>query len=81
METFPNDRVYPRVGGGAVAAPSLIVGASGLSPRGRGSQLPDGTATIELGSIPAWAGEPGWIALMIVKRRVYPRVGGGAPKV
>ena len=49
----------------------------GLSPRGRGNRCSGPNATIVIGSIPAWAGEPNGPAACPARRPVYPRVGGG----
>ena len=51
----------------------------GLSPRGRGKQLPAGQESRKPGSIPAWAGETRWRGWSRWLYRVYPRVGGGNP--
>jgi len=50
--------VYPRVCGGARSLHHAICRVDGLSPRVRGSQTQSDLAEIELGSIPACAGEP-----------------------
>ena len=65
------------MGGGTPSATTVPVGATGLSPRGRGNLFqyivrPDADR-----SIPAWAGEPRNTAGRYPTRRVYPRVGGG----
>ena len=49
----------------------------GLSPRGRGNRCGVGTLIRAIGSIPAWAGEPGTRRSGLTLRWVYPRVGGG----
>ena len=49
----------------------------GLSPRGRGNQPLKVCKDIGIGSIPAWAGEPGDISTIDIQATVYPRVGGG----
>ena len=71
-------RVYPRVCGGAQRVVVGRVELEGLSPRVRGSL----SAYVELTrlsrSIPACAGEPGYIRLDGHLRQVYPRVCGGA---
>ena len=54
------NRVYPRVGGGTVDSESESVSVSGLSPRGRGNRDDPTGRRDRIGSIPAWAGEPGW---------------------
>ena len=53
------------------------VDVEGLSPRGRGNPNPLVTETVDIGSIPAWAGEPGWTISFKLPGKVYPRVGGG----
>ena len=70
-------RVYPRVCGGTAAVVNLADIGGGLSPRVRGNlrQLPD--ACVDLGSIPACAGEPRRQALTATTTKVYPRVCGG----
>jgi len=70
--------VYPRVCGGAVPMIHEGVSARGLSPRVRGSLTPTRTPGKSSGSIPACAGEPAGPLFEIVRRRVYPRVCGGA---
>ncbi len=52
-------RVYPRVGGGALSSAIRVHRARGLSPRGRGSLTRADHDDWTIGSIPAWAGEPG----------------------
>ena len=51
-------RVYPRVGGGALPAADRHGRSRGLSPRGRGSRERTRSSGPRHGSIPAWAGEP-----------------------
>ena len=70
--------VYPRVGGGAVQRLNNARPESGLSPRGRGSPAWPPSRTRSRRSIPAWAGEPWRRGPAWARRRVYPRVGGGA---
>ena len=72
-------RVYPRVGGGTHLAGAAFQARSGLSPRGRGNRPAERFGQLVLGSIPAWAGEPGPGPLAGRQGRVYPRVGGGTP--
>ena len=50
--------VYPRVGGGTVAALGPVSLAAGLSPRGRGNLYRPKEHGAWCRSIPAWAGEP-----------------------
>ena len=49
----------------------------GLSPRMRGNRTRPPLRTGQLGSIPAYAGEPGHRGAVRRRRRVYPRVCGG----
>ena len=51
-------RVYPRVGGGTGDLKAHRRGKKGLSPRGRGNHLIFAGWSRQVGSIPAWAGEP-----------------------
>ena len=70
--------VDPRVGGGAELSVWLLHNLNGRSPRGRGSRY-DAIANGTIGrSIPAWAGEPIQNNLRRNRRKVDPRVGGGA---
>ena len=50
--------VYPRVCGGTTAFPAAAGAGQGLSPRVRGNHLDGVHDRLELGSIPACAGEP-----------------------
>ena len=70
--------VYPRVGGGAATHPYCPDYEGGLSPRGRGSPETSALELSAFGSIPAWAGEPRTACRWNMRKRVYPRVGGGA---
>ena len=73
---LPSTGVYPRVGG---ETPQQVVGCRevlGLSPRGRGNQLPNRVLSLSLRSIPAWAGKPSCHRVSSWSIRVYPRVGG-----
>ena len=70
-------RAYPRVGGGTDALIGWDEWSRGLSPRGRGNLTGGRAPVIDLGPIPAWAGEPGHRAADLGNRRAYPRVGGG----
>ena len=70
-------RVYPRVCGGTrhgIAAPGA---AHGLSPRVRGNPVGQGDGVVQLGSIPACAGEPNFRGGRAAPPEVYPRVCGG----
>ena len=68
--------VYPRVGGATKALRETKKAPMGLSPRGRGNQGVAGDEESAHGSIPAWAGQPGWEYVVHVPGEVYPRVGG-----
>ena len=74
----PEDRVYPRVCGGAPATHPRGGICRGLSPRVRGSRLANPRGREQLGSIPACAGEPCRLSLHPHSAWVYPRVCGGA---
>ena len=69
--------VYPRVGGGNLADARSAFVPIGLSPRGRGKRGRPVWHYCALRSIPAWAGETLLDCACAVKRKVYPRVGGG----
>ena len=71
------DTVYPRVGGGNLAAPRVLARYIGLSPRGRGKHGEPEFPALAARSIPAWAGETYLEKLGIDLAAVYPRVGGG----
>ena len=70
-------RVYPRVGGGNCALLVMQALQKGLSPRGRGKPDYVFQRHIEVGSIPAWAGETKSGFRGHCRHGVYPRVGGG----
>ena len=53
----PAREVYPRVGGGNIAARHFIFAREGLSPRGRGKPSNRVAQRTTQRSIPAWAGE------------------------
>ena len=69
--------VYPRVGGGTACAARFIQPNAGLSPRGRGNLVIRLSRDADIGSIPAWAGEPPRLSPRPAMHGVYPRVGGG----
>ena len=69
--------VYPRVGGGNCIQVIADRRKAGLSPRGRGKPVGCAPSPVEVGSIPAWAGETQTGLLATFLNRVYPRVGGG----
>ena len=69
--------VYPRVCGGTPLPPGPGNPTGGLSPRMRGNQGRHVATGTNLGSIPAYAGEPCSHQTIIAVRKVYPRVCGG----
>ena len=69
--------VYPRTGGGNVAAFPLSALPLGLSPHGRGKPIRLLLLVCVCGSIPARAGETSKAAAFHIGGRVYPRTGGG----
>ena len=70
-------QVYPRACGETRPALRSFVFATGLSPRVRGNLNPDRHIALDLGSIPARAGEPPGSRPARRSRRVYPRACGG----
>ena len=72
-------RVYPHVGGGTSMRVMLRGLSQGLSPRGRGNQIPGWGGLPSSRSIPAWAGEPCQRIPPPYPLPVYPRVGGEPP--
>ena len=70
-------RVYPRACGGTRNRKGGLSHNKGLSPRLRGNLHPRGRHAVRRGSIPAPAGEPGYVALVNDKQPVYPRACGG----
>ena len=69
-------QVYPRVGGEPVRVKANLIGAKGLSPRGRGTPWVDTRLSPNCRSIPAWAGNPTRPRRCPGEMWVYPRVGG-----
>ena len=69
--------VYPRVCGGTVRRQGQAGVSLGLSPRMRGNQLLAGDLVFDVGSIPAYAGEPWRVWPAAGQGAVYPRVCGG----
>ena len=69
--------VYPRVGGGTISHSGFGRLPVGLSPRGRGNLDEHPHVRRNIGSIPAWAGEPFCGTVVVLHSAVYPRVGGG----
>ena len=69
--------VYPRVCGGTRRVAMLLGYGYGLSPRMRGNRVPAFIRPGHMGSIPAYAGEPGCFCLWGSRPAVYPRVCGG----
>ena len=72
-------KVYPRVCGGTPPVLDLAVIHRGLSPRVRGNLSQAAAKSVELGSIPACAGEPYGASAVAGPGAVYPRVCGGTP--
>ena len=72
--------VYPRVCGAAVLTGPSQLARCGLSPRVRGSPLPYQLCVWQRGSIPACAGQPGFVVAQDDQGEVYPRVCGAAPR-
>ena len=70
-------QVYPRVCGGTVRGPMMLLMLAGLSPRVRGNHFPGESPIGAGGSIPACAGEPWSRVYPSGEVRVYPRVCGG----
>ena len=71
--------VYPRVCGGTCNRRRWCATGLGLSPRVRGNRGRVAAAVVDVGSIPACAGEPFRCAQGWSQSRVYPRVCGGTP--
>jgi len=71
-------RAYPRGRGGADSGDHAVFGASGLSPRTRGSHAPHAHDQVSPGPIPADAGEPSSMTSSSSVTRAYPRGRGGA---
>ena len=72
-------RVYPRVCGGTPAGAGNRRRFGGLSPRMRGNQPAAAAMRADMGSIPAYAGEPCAMGGHYANSGVYPRVCGGTP--
>ena len=72
-----NNKVYPRVCGGTMPAPTGPVTNEGLSPRVRGNQPGHAGGDGDVRSIPACAGEPHRQIYSRDTDGVYPRVCGG----
>ena len=70
-------RVYPRGCGGTEDFKGLKPEEQGLSPRVRGNQPLEGRYQVDVGSIPAGAGEPKTLRASSLKSKVYPRGCGG----
>ena len=70
-------RDYPRASGGTTMTTWPPYSSRGLSPRERGNQLGSDELTIDSGTIPARAGEPGSRCRRRTSRRDYPRASGG----
>ena len=70
-------RVYPRAGGGTRSQSGSRSSVVGLSPRGRGNRMMPAFFNRGIWSIPARAGEPGFLRASATMAWVYPRAGGG----
>ena len=70
-------KVYPRVCGGTRSRALAGQPVGGLSPRVRGNLDDPAKDAVDLGSIPACAGEPTFAKGTRLPSRVYPRVCGG----
>ena len=70
-------RVYPRVCGGTLGSWVATPVVTGLSPRVRGNPNPLPCSIGTSGSIPACAGEPAGVSVVVLLETVYPRVCGG----
>ena len=70
-------RDYPRVCGGTRTLAVCALRTSGLSPRVRGNLHRAGLPILDVGTIPACAGEPGRCRRPDPAARDYPRVCGG----
>ena len=70
--------VYPRVCGGSADYHPGQRHPGGLSPRVRGKPMAGMTAAVKSRSIPACAGEAGYIGGILGAGVVYPRVCGGS---
>ena len=73
----PAAAVYPRVCGGTTDSNHDRYRRTGLSPRMRGNRTRERYWMACIGSIPAYAGEPGRPSPRRMDTRVYPRVCGG----
>ena len=70
-------RVYPRVRGGTMPLIAPRSDPPGLSPRARGNHDLRLFNRLQIGSIPACAGEPTGGGISGIASQVYPRVRGG----
>ena len=77
VQNRANSRVYPRACGGTIANVGIDINKQGLSPRVRGNPKPTPVSNSTLRSIPARAGEPGYVVYRCPRYRVYPRACGG----
>ena len=69
-------RDHPRVCGEHNGKPSMILHASGSSPRMRGTRDADAQMLVEMGIIPAYAGNTKYVCANTVARWDHPRVCG-----
>ena len=75
--SHPPDEVYPRACGGTTAAGVDDTAVAGLSPRVRGNHAGQQDDHLDVGSIPARAGEPRAGLVAGQHDGVYPRACGG----
>ena len=73
----PANGVYPRACGGTYGASVDHAPGTGLSPRVRGNLYTPTGGGGGMGSIPARAGEPPYVAVIQFCKEVYPRACGG----
>ena len=73
----PPGKVYPRKRGGTPCATKAVTAGLGLSPQARGNAAMSSVTGVDLGSIPASAGERVYGFGCGVPHRAYPRKRGG----
>ena len=74
---YARNRVYPRASGGTRLLDVVFDHLGGVSPRERGNLGEVGGPTIDIGCIPARAGEPAELCRRMIRNKVYPRASGG----
>ena len=68
---------YPRSRGGTVSMSFCMRSFGGLSPLTRGNLFQLNLQQVQIGPIPAHAGEPLWASSLDFSPRAYPRSRGG----